>query len=148
MYITRVTNQTDLHYAVAAANMAAGNAARRKNTQQDILQGMQDGALYYLLHVSGQAVGSFAVILYIDGTADVFNFAIFPGFRNKGYGKQGMQYILDKLREWGINETFLKVHSDNKCAIHVYISCGYLKVGEDDLYVYMRHVQIKGVKNV
>lgn len=79
---------------------------------------------FYLAQKMNQAVG----ILNLDTTKGLINnIGVDPQQRGKGYGKQIMLFGLQQLQKNGCKQANLGVHVENKPAIHLYESVGFLK---------------------
>ncbi len=57
----------------------------------------------------------------------VSNVGVAPSQRGKGYGRQMMLFGLDKLKRTTCKQAYLRVHVENKRAIHLYESLGFTK---------------------
>jgi ribosomal protein S18 acetylase RimI-like enzyme len=57
----------------------------------------------------------------------ISNVGVDPEQRGKGYGRQIMLFGLEQLRKSGCKQAYLRVHVDNKLAIHLYESLGFVK---------------------
>ncbi len=79
---------------------------------------------FYLACKKEQAVG----ILDIDTTKGlVSNIGVDPQYRGKGYGKQIMLFGLKRLMKNGCKQAYLRVHVENRPAIRLYESVGFVK---------------------
>lgn len=65
---------------------------------------------------------------YISG------FAIFPEYRGKGYGKQALKGALCILNKSGSHNVTLEVAVQNKNALNLYKSCGFVEESVMDYY--------------
>jgi len=57
----------------------------------------------------------------------ISNIGVDPQQRGKGYGRQIMLFGLEQLKKNGCRQAFLRVHVENKPAIHLYESLGFTK---------------------
>ena len=57
----------------------------------------------------------------------ISNIGVALEHRNQGYGRQIMFYGLDKLKNSGCNKAHLRVHVENKAAVHLYKSLGFIE---------------------
>lgn len=57
----------------------------------------------------------------------ISNVGVDPKQRRKGYGKQIVQFALEQLRNSNCKQAHLRVHVENKAAIHIYESLGFVK---------------------
>lgn len=76
----------------------------------------------YFVYKDGQIVGILDLNLK-EGT--ISNIGIAPQHRGKGYGRQAMLFGLKMLKEGGRERASLRVHVDNKPAIHLYETLGF-----------------------
>lgn len=60
----------------------------------------------------------------------VVSIAVHPEYRNKGYGKKLMNYVLKLMK----GEVFLQVRKSNKIAISFYQKIGFKKIKEIERY--------------
>lgn len=66
--------------------------------------------------------------------AHVLTICVHPDFRRQGYGKRMLRHLLDKAAKNGAQECFLEVRPSNKVAISLYLSMGFVQVGERRQY--------------
>ncbi len=79
---------------------------------------------FYFANVNQKAVG----ILDFNPTKGLIsNVGVDPQQRGKGYGRQIMLFALEQLKISGCKQTHLRVHVENKSAIHLYESLGFVK---------------------
>jgi len=57
----------------------------------------------------------------------ISNVGVDPQQRRKGYGRQIMQFALQQLKNSGCQQAYLRVHVENKAAIHLYEALGFEK---------------------
>ena len=57
----------------------------------------------------------------------VSNVGVDPQQRDKGYGRQIMLFGLQQLKRKGREQAYLRVHVDNKPAVHLYENLGFVK---------------------
>jgi len=57
----------------------------------------------------------------------ISNVGVDPQQRGRGYGRQIMQFALQQLKNSGCKEAYLRVHIENKPAIYLYESLGFVK---------------------
>ena len=58
------------------------------------------------------------------------NIGVTPKHRGKGYGRQIMLFALQKLKEGGCDKARLRVHINNRRAIHLYKTLGFTTVDQ------------------
>lgn len=79
---------------------------------------------FYFADVDGQTVG----ILNLNPSEGLIsNIGVGPSQRGRGYGRQIMLFGLKTLKERGRERARLRVHVDNKPAVHLYESLGFDK---------------------
>ncbi len=79
--------------------------------------------LLYYLYDDDELVG--IVDLCPKSYASIANVGISPTHRGKGYGKQLMTFAMRKLQELEKETAGLRVHAENKVALHLYESFGF-----------------------
>lgn len=57
----------------------------------------------------------------------ISNVGVEPQQRSKGYGRQIMLFALQQLKNSKCKQAYLRVHVENKAAIHIYESLGFAK---------------------
>jgi len=57
----------------------------------------------------------------------ISNIGVDPKERGKGYGRQIMLFGLEQLKNSGCKQAYLRVHVENKPAVHLYESLGFVK---------------------
>jgi len=72
----------------------------------------------------GKIVG---VLQFNPSRGLISNVGVDPEQRGKGYGKQIVQFALEQLKNGGCKQAYLRVHAENKAAIHVYELAGFSK---------------------
>lgn len=60
-----------------------------------------------------------------DGIATIYGIGISPDHQNKGYGRQMLNLLLEKLLQSSIGEIMLEVSSTNAAAYHLYLTSGF-----------------------
>jgi diamine N-acetyltransferase len=70
---------------------------------------------FYLLYVSGQAVGSIAIEQSPEKDTVYFieRIAVIPELRHMGYGKMLMEFAFDCIRQWGGSEISIAIMDEN-----------------------------------
>ncbi len=72
-----------------------------------------------------------------DNKLYIANFGILPKYRNRGYGKLLLRYIINVAQNLGSNKIYLKCDEDNIDAIKVYLSEGFKDI--NTYYEYSRN---------
>jgi ribosomal protein S18 acetylase RimI-like enzyme len=86
--------------------------------------------IVYLLDVDGSIVGMGAIKKLKQGTGEIKRMFIQPSFRGRGYGKQLLNKLLEKGREFGFSAFRLETSKFMKAAQHIYRSAGFVEIGE------------------
>jgi len=79
---------------------------------------------FYLVKNDKEVVG---VLDFNPNSGLISNIGVASQLRGKGYGKQIMLFALEQLNKSGCKKAFLRVHVENKTAIHLYESLGFVK---------------------
>lgn len=93
-----------------------------------------DGGAIFLLS-EGEYVGYGQVIIE-DNNPYIVNIGILNKFRNQGYGKKLLQYLLSIAKEQGYSKAYLKVNLENRIALKLYDSLGF-----KNEYVYFNYTK-------
>ena len=88
----------------------------------------QDQYLWSLVDDAGNKIGVLWVQLK-DHKAFIFDFVIDEEFRGKGFGKQALSVMDEKLRTMGAESVALHVFGDNISAQELYKKMGFYIVG-------------------
>ncbi|EGW37639.1 GNAT family N-acetyltransferase [Desulfosporosinus sp. OT] len=78
----------------------------------------------YLAVLNDEIIGMGSINQERD-EALIFGLGIVPEHRGKGYGKELLQLIIDRLWQMGKTELMLDVDSDNVCALELYKKSGF-----------------------
>nr|WP_025776461.1 GNAT family N-acetyltransferase [Clostridium botulinum] len=65
----------------------------------------------------------------------IVNFGILSNFRKEGYGKVLLNHILNKLKIKGFKKVMIRVSSENKIALNLYKSLGFLSYKEKHVFI-------------
>jgi len=79
---------------------------------------------FYFANNDKQAVG---ILDFNSGRGLISNVGVDPQQRGKGYGRQIMLFALKELKNNGCKQAYLRVHVENKTAISLYESLGFVK---------------------
>ncbi len=97
-----------------------------------------------IVATKGEKVAGYLFLFYDHVEATIGNLAVSPHYRGYGMGETLMRFILDEMRERGVQYITLEVRSKNKAAIALYEKLGFALVGirknyydipTDDAYV-------------
>lgn len=84
---------------------------------------------FFLLYSDEEIIG----MCTISGNA-LSGFAIFNRYQGKGYGKQSLKAIIEKMKaDNGEKEIILRVAKNNIKAINLYKSCGFEVIKDDEM---------------
>lgn len=89
-------------------------------TAKDIQQSILPGSEYLLLVHQDDVLGACAVRVYADGSADLFNFALYPQYSGKGYGHRALELLLAYIRGKQAARVYIRVIRDNIPAHKLY----------------------------
>lgn len=78
----------------------------------------------YLAILYGERIGLVSTN-QVDEVGSIFGFGIAPEHRGKGYGKELLHLIVNRLRQEGKTEITLDVNSENKLALELYKKFGF-----------------------
>lgn len=82
----------------------------------------------YLVAVDDSVVG-YAGVLRAGSDADLTTIAVQATEQTRGVGRQLMTNVLAICREWSVQSLFLEVATDNKAALRLYNSLGFVDLG-------------------
>ncbi|MEY2777933.1 MAG: hypothetical protein RL008_29 [Actinomycetota bacterium] len=90
---------------------------------------------YYLALVDEKKeIVGFGGVAFNGVDADIQTMVIKPEYQNKGYGKQLLDALLEKVKEHKSNRVFLEVVADNKPAISLYLSRKFEQIAKRSNY--------------
>jgi len=90
---------------------------------------------FYFAKKNQQTIG----ILNLNPTKGLIsNIGVDPKERGRGYGKQIMLFGLEQLRKSGCKQAYLRVHVENKAAIHLYESLGFVKAERYQMLIWRK----------
>jgi ribosomal-protein-alanine N-acetyltransferase len=75
-------------------------------------------------------VVGYSSIYIVAGEVQIGNFAVAPGFRNRGVAKKMMSEIFEKAGESDCRTIFLEVRESNTAAMELYKSYGFVTSGK------------------
>jgi len=86
------------------------------------------GYLASVLEYNDQLIG-YTILSTAAAEAHILNLCVDPDFRNKGYGNELLEHLLDYARSVGIARVFLEVRPSNEAAIRLYERAGFERLG-------------------
>jgi ribosomal protein S18 acetylase RimI-like enzyme len=113
-----------------AINFGAGEWNRQAALAADIARG--DGR-YFLAEVESESVGHIGVVTSAT-EAYIRAVGIIPEWRGRGYGRQLLAAMVQKLLADGFQHFSLDVATDNRNALSLYQSCGFRETNIYDYY--------------
>ena len=90
-------------------------------------------SLFYLGEEEGALVG-FCILHRFGEEGEIYNIAVSPYARGKGYGDRLLRYVLEKGEGLGTQSVFLEVRESNFPARKLYEKNGFVPVGRRKLY--------------
>ena len=88
--------------------------------------------LIWGLSCDGIPIGALGLKNIIGDKAEYWGYIGDRAYWGTGLGGEMMHFILDKSRELGFSELYLKVHRDNARAVRLYTRFGFITTGERD----------------
>ena len=85
-------------------------------------------ARYFVLLEVGRVIG-YAGMWLFAGEAHITTIAVHPNYRNQGYGRLLMNFLIDFSQDHGVDTMILEVRVSNIPAIKLYSSLGFKKIG-------------------
>lgn len=93
-----------------------------------------------ILEDQQQQMIGFAFVQAVADEASLLNLVIAPARQGQGLGRRLLNHIIDDLLQEKIIESmFLEVRVSNFSAISLYLSCGFVEVGERRDYYPAKH---------
>jgi ribosomal-protein-alanine N-acetyltransferase len=90
---------------------------------------------YYLALVDEKKeIMGFGGVAFNGADADIQTMVIKPEFQKKGYGKQLLDALLEKVKETNTKRVFLEVVAENKPAISLYLSRKFEQIAKRSNY--------------
>jgi len=77
---------------------------------------------------------AFVLVRSVCDEAELVSLAVDPEFQSLGFARAMLVGLIDHLTNKGIAQFHLEVRQDNKKAIKLYRSCGFVKIGERRAY--------------
>lgn len=127
-YVIRAGRETDLAtmlqleqaaHAYPWATQVFEDLFRSKHVRYTILEDRYQNKL------------GFAVVQSVADEASLLNLVIAPEHQGKGMGRYLLNHLIDELQQGQVVQNFfLEVRFSNFAAIALYLSCGFVEVGE------------------
>ncbi|MFD3157132.1 GNAT family N-acetyltransferase [Haloimpatiens sp. FM7330] len=105
------------------------NKDRIPLTVRDVWYDEQQNYFYekgcYFMKVDNKYVG-YGQIIFEDSMPYIVNFGIIKEYRNAGYGKNLLEYLINSLYNIGFKKVFIKVDCTNYIALNLYAKLGFV----------------------
>ena len=107
----------------------------------EIVTEIKKSSKWYYFYNKDVLVGRCRLISVTPKSAILASFIIYKKYRNQGFGKR----LLKKVCKSTTKSIMLWVAKDNNIAFNLYLSCGFVRIGElDDTFVmYRKRVVVK-----
>jgi ribosomal protein S18 acetylase RimI-like enzyme len=92
-----------------------------------------DYSTTYIAELDGRLTGKIGTLMD-GGSGYIFGFSVKPEYRGRGYGRQILSLILQRLVGKGISPVILEVAVKNERALSLYESCGFRRLTVYDYY--------------
>ncbi|MFL5801823.1 MAG: GNAT family N-acetyltransferase [Roseiflexaceae bacterium] len=124
-----------LEDADAIAQIIADDTGMNAATLRSIVAcSVQEGSRqYYLARVGGEAIGTINVDI-VDGEPYIYGFVVRPEQRGRGYGRQILARVIERVVDEGPPPVFIEVQTDNQVALALYRSFGFAVTHTHDYY--------------
>ncbi len=86
-------------------------------------------SVFACLTVDGEIAGYAIIDTQILPESELYNIAVAPEYRGKGFSKLLMDYVLEKARVRGAETVLLEVRASNAAAIGLYEKYGFSQIG-------------------
>ena len=126
---------TAANVADLSQSLAATFGAGRWNSEAELLADLarEDGK-YFLATVDGTLIGQIGVVTD-DNEVYVRAVGIVPQWRGRGYGRQLLSALVQKMLAEGFSRFALDVETANRNALSLYQSCGFQESNVYDYYI-------------
>ncbi len=128
--VERLANKIWRQYYIEIIGLAQVEYMLREfQSKRAIELQIKDGFLYYLMKLGANFIGYLGLVPE-KKTRELFisKFYIKSGFRNKGYGKKGLEFILQVARKRKLKKITLMVSKKNLNSIITYKKMGFRKI--------------------
>jgi ribosomal protein S18 acetylase RimI-like enzyme len=86
----------------------------------------KNNRITYLFELQGKAIGKITLEIAEDA-AYIYGFGIIPEHRGNGYGREALVATLDIINTMNITNVYLDVATQNRRALNLYKSCGFVE---------------------
>ncbi len=77
----------------------------------------------------GGDMGGYGIMSVGAGEAHILNVCVREEYRNRGFARRMLKFLLERARSAGMYEAFLEVRPSNTVASRLYLSMGFEQVG-------------------
>jgi len=121
--------------AGAIAQILADDAGMNAATLRSIISCNIQERLrqYYIARVGGEPIGTINVDI-VDGDPYIYGFVMRPEYRGRGYGRQILAQVIERILDEGSPPVFIEVQTDNQVALALYRSFGFVVTHTHDYY--------------
>lgn len=102
---------------------------------------------FYVGKQDGQVL-SYGGYWQVEDEAHITNLAVHPGFRNRGLGRQILQFLMHDIAGRGVTKALLEVRKSNHDAQRLYAAAGFTVVGTRAKYYQNSEDAILMEKNI
>jgi len=97
-------------------------------TRQNFVDCLKSNYECWVVHFSQDQIGH-GVLSFGAGEAHLLNLTITPPQQGSGYGRQGLDFFLERAKLVGADTVFLEVRESNNKAFELYSSVGFNEIG-------------------
>ncbi|MCB9422419.1 MAG: GNAT family N-acetyltransferase [Ardenticatenaceae bacterium] len=105
------------------------------------------GNVFVVAEMSGQIVGSGALIEESKGVGRLVRMSVSPDRQRRGIGRMLVQHLVQKANEKGYRRLLVETNHDWYDAIGLYQNCGFCEYGRDEESVHMQQ-ELSSVLNL
>ena len=96
-----------------------------ENNVNEFLNSLSSDGVLYLLREKGKVIGMGALRKLKEGTGEIKRMYIKSEYRGKGFGREMLQFLLNKCKEYGLSEIYLETGAFMTTAQILYRSMGF-----------------------
>jgi ribosomal-protein-alanine N-acetyltransferase len=127
--LMRAMRASDLDHVVRNENLSYQNPWSKRVFSDCLRAGYECWVL-----VSKDQVAAHGVLSTGAGEAHVLTLCVNPQLRRAGHGRRMLRHLLSRAQKRDAQECFLEVRPSNKEARELYLSLGFVQVGERKRY--------------
>lgn len=84
-----------------------------------------EGRFMFIYLENDIIIGYFSLCKNVDGSFELDNLAVLPEYRHQGYGKEMIEFALNKVKEMGSSKITIGIIGENTKLRHWYIALGF-----------------------